>query len=190
MDQSLRTELLGVYEFIKAAEPLKTTLRSAHNSEGRQESTAEHTWRILLLAFSLEKYYPDINLVRLFKMLIIHDLGEIVNGDIPAIYQDPNTDKNDAERNDFIQVISPLPEAIRAEMLDLFDEYNTVVTPEAKLAKALDKLETLIQHIQGKNPQDFDYAFNLTYGSKYTAGDPIASFLRSIVDEETRSRIN
>lgn len=181
-------ELLDILTFLKTAERLKSTLRSAHNSEGRQESTAEHTWRITLLAFALEKYYPEINFSKLIKMLIIHDLGEIINGDIPAIYQDPAVDKNDEERNDFLEVIEPLSVDLQAELLSLFDEYNAVETPEAKLAKALDKLETLLQHIQGKNPEDFDYAFNLTYGKPYTESDAITSFLRSIIDNQTQQR--
>ncbi len=189
MEEILHSELKAIYAFIKGTEPLKATLRSAHNSEGRQESTAEHTWRIMLIAFALEKYYPTINMIRLLKMLIIHDLGELVNGDIPAIEQSPHEDKNFAERNDFIEVISPLPEAQRTEMLELLDEYNAVKTPEAKLAKALDKLETLIQHVQGKNPHDFDYAFNLTYGKQHTSSDTITSFLRSLVDAETKKNI-
>ncbi|MEQ9299502.1 MAG: HD domain-containing protein [Cyclobacteriaceae bacterium] len=181
-------ELLDILTFIKTAERLKATLRSAYNSEGSQESTAEHTWRITLLAFALEKYYPEINFSKLIKMLIIHDLGEIINGDIPAIYQNAVVDKNDEERNDFLEVIEPLSVGLQAELLSLFDEYNAVKTPEAKLAKALDKLETLLQHVQGKNPDDFDYAFNLTYGKDYTESDAITSFLRSIIDQQTQQR--
>ena len=57
--------------------------------------------------------------------------------------------------------------------------------PEAHLVKALDKAETILQHNQGKNPPDFDYAFNLTYGASYFKGDPRLEELRSILDAET-----
>ena len=52
-------------------------------------------------------------------------------------------------------------------------------TPEAQLAKGLDKLETILQHTQGLNPADFDYRFNLTYGQAYTAAHPILAAIRA-----------
>lgn len=185
----LQSELDGILSFLKTAERLKSTMRTSFSAEGRQESTAEHTWRLTLMALTLEKYFPKLDFPKLVKMLIVHDLGEVINGDIPTILQDPSADKNEAERNDFESVISPLPAHMRIELLALFDEYNAAITPEAKLAKALDKLETLLQHTQGKNPEDFDYAFNLRYGQEYTSMDQITSYLRSVIDQETAKRL-
>ncbi|MEM8897923.1 MAG: HD domain-containing protein [Bacteroidota bacterium] len=187
--KEIQQELDSIITFLKVAEGLKNTLRSSHTSSGREESVAEHTWRLCLLAMMLQKYYPNINYNRLIKILLIHDMGEIINGDIPAIYQDPSVDKSHEERKDFLEVIAPLNEEQQQEMLDLWDEYNEVSSPEAKLAKALDKIETVLQHLDGKNPDDFDYAFNLGYGIKYTSLDPVISHLREYVDEETRKRI-
>ena len=59
---------------------------------------------------------------------------------------------------------------------------------EAKLAKALDKLETIMQHTQGKNPPAFDYRFNLEYGRSHTAGEPLIAAVRAILDAETEQR--
>ncbi|MEM7509405.1 MAG: HD domain-containing protein [Bacteroidota bacterium] len=185
----IQQDLDSVLFFLKVAEGLKNTLRSSHTSNGREESVAEHTWRLCLLAMMLQKYYPNINYNRLIKILLIHDMGEIINGDIPAIYQDPTVDKSHEERKDFLEVISPLTEEQQAEMLELWDEYNEVSSPEAQLAKALDKIETVLQHLDGKNPDDFDYEFNLGYGTKYTSLDPVISYLRGYVDDETRKRI-
>lgn len=185
----IQQDLDSVLSFLKVAEGLKNTLRSSHTSNGREESVAEHTWRLCLLAMMLQKYYPNINYNRLIKILLIHDMGEIINGDIPAIYQDPTVDKSHEERKDFLEVISPLTEEQQAEMLELWDEYNEVSSPEAQLAKALDKIETVLQHLDGKNPDDFDYEFNLGYGTKYTSLDPVISYLRGYVDDETRKRI-
>jgi putative hydrolases of HD superfamily len=56
------------------------------------------------------------------------------------------------------------------------------------VAKGLDKLETILQHTQGANPADFDYAFNLDYGQRYTAADPLLAALRARLDEETARR--
>ena len=71
-------------------------------------------------------------------------------------------------------------------LVSLEEEYEQATTPEAKLAKAFDKLETLLQHTQGENPPDFDYAFNLDYGRKYTELNAQTRHLRAWIDEETR----
>ncbi len=186
----MEQELKGIIQFLQIAEQLKNTLRSAHTSNGRQESVAEHTWRLCLLAVVLDGHYPQMDFKRLIKMLVIHDLGEIVNGDIPAIEQDPSVDKSEAERLDFQQVVAPLHEEVQQEFLSIYDEYNEAVSPEAKLAKALDKIETLFQHVQGKNPSNFDYGFNLDYGKKFTGLDEITSFLRMEADRQTRKKMS
>ena len=102
--------------------------------------------------------------------------------------QDPNVDKSQSEREDLLELLSPLPELQRSEILELWEEYEQAATPEAKLAKAFDKLETLLQHTQGENPPDFDYAFNLDYGRRYTELKVQTRQLRAWIDEETRKR--
>ncbi|MNF15954.1 hypothetical protein D3C80_2187750 [compost metagenome] len=57
------------------------------------------------------------------------------------------------------------------------------------MVKALDKIETILQHTQGDNPPDFDYAFNLEYGRRYTDAIPFLASLRRALDEETRKRM-
>lgn len=77
---------------------------------------------------------------------------------------------------------------MRDELLALWDEYEAARTPEARLAKAVDKLETILQHTQGRNPPEFDYAFNLGYGRAYTAAPPLVAALRTLLDAETERR--
>ncbi|MEM9776089.1 MAG: HD domain-containing protein, partial [Chloroflexota bacterium] len=130
-------EILAVLDFLKSAEQLKNTIRSAHTSEGREESTAEHTWRLCLMAMLLADSYPNVDTLKLIKLCIIHDLGEAVSGDIPAIHQVPGVDKSIEERKDFLSLVEPLPERLKAELINLWDEYDQAQTDEAKLAKAL-----------------------------------------------------
>ena len=178
-------DIEGVLAFLRAAERLKTVMRSGWTSAGQQESVAEHTWRLCLMAMLLYGHTPGIDLARLLKMCLIHDLGEAIGGDVPAPVQKAGASKADRERSDLVQLIAPLPPALRQEIVDLWDEYEAAGSPEAKIAKGLDKLETILQHNQGKNPANFDYAFNLEYGLRYTAADPIMSALRQRLDEET-----
>ncbi|MEL0279206.1 MAG: HD domain-containing protein [bacterium] len=182
----MQDRLSQILTFLRATESLKSTLRSAHTSSGRPESVAEHTWRLCLLVMVLAPEFPEVDAHRLMKICLIHDLGEALRGDIPAPLQDPNVDKSQSEREDLLELLSPLPELQRSEILELWEEYEQAATPEAKLAKAFDKLETLLQHTQGQNPPDFDYAFNLDYGRKYTELNALTRQLRAWIDEETR----
>ncbi len=179
-------------EFLRAAERLKSTHRSAYLSSGAQESVAEHTWRLCLLAMLIAPEFPDVNVARLLQICIIHDLGEALGGDIPAPEQErmarQGHTKAGQERRDLITLLAPLSTARRDEILALWDEYDAASTPEARLAKALDKLETILQHNQGANPPDFDYAFNLDYARAATTGAPLIEALRRILDEETKAR--
>lgn len=181
-------ELNSLLTFLRSAEQIKDTLRTSYTTQGRRESVAEHTWRLCLMAMLLRGEFPEVDFERLVRICIVHDLGEAIGGDIPAIHQTANAPKSDRERRDFVELTGPLPARLRDEILGLWDEYEAAATPEAKLAKALDKLETLMQHNQGKNPPDFDYAFNLEYGRKHTGGHPLIEATRTILDSETRER--
>jgi putative hydrolase of HD superfamily len=183
-----REDLAGLMAFISAAERLKDTARSGWTSTGKQDTVAGHTWRLCLMALVFHPFFPDTDLARLLKICILHDLGEAVHGDIPAPEQAARGNKSAAERADLVQFLSPLPEPQRTEFLALWDEYEAAATPEAQLAKALDKLETILQHNQGANPASFDYAFNLEYGRKYTDAHPLLAELRAELDAMTASR--
>jgi putative hydrolase of HD superfamily len=128
----------------------------------------------------------DVDMARLLKMCVIHDLGEAIGGDISAKLQPPEG-KAVQERADLLELLEPLHADARTEIVELWDEYEAAATPEARIAKALDKLETIMQHNQGRNPAGFDYAFNLDYGAQYTSHHPVIEQMRRILDEETAS---
>lgn len=188
------TELGGILDFLRAAERLKSTTRTGYTSTGQQESVAEHTWRLCLMAMVLRPSFPDVDFAKLVKICIIHDLGEAIHGDVSAPEQARRAaeglslGKATDERRDLLELLAPLPAALRDEIAGLWDEYEAAESPEAKLAKGLDKLETIMQHNQGLNPPDFDYRFNLGYGRKHTADIPLVAALRDILDRETEAR--
>jgi putative hydrolase of HD superfamily len=181
----------GILEFLRATEQLKVTRRSAYTSEGQAESVAEHSWRLCMMALVLGEEFPDANLGKLLAMCVIHDLGEAIGGDVPAPEQarrlaaDPAATKSAQEREDLLTLLAPLPSSVRAMITGLWDEYEAASSVEARVAKALDKLETILQHTQGENPPGFDYRFNLGYGRAFTAGHPTIVRLREILDRET-----
>ena len=179
----------GMLSFLRSAERLKTVTRSGWTSTGQRESVAEHTWRLCLMAMVLYGRADGIDVGKLLRMCLIHDLGEAIGGDIPAPEQARiDTGKADRERADLLALIGPLPAVVQREITELWDEYEAAESPEARVAKGLDKLETILQHSQGANPADFDYAFNLAYGRRYTAADPLLAALRERLDAETARR--
>ncbi|WAW11342.1 HD domain-containing protein [Oxalobacter vibrioformis] len=171
--------------FIREAEQLKNVLRSAHTSSGRQESTAEHSWRLCLLALALEDRLAHLDFAKVLQLCIVHDLGEAISGDIPAIAQTADSNKSEQEKQDLLTLLSPLPAFLQKALFSLWEEYEEASSPEARAVKALDKIETLIQHNQGTNPPDFDYRFNLTHGSQYTSNDPLFAEIRALIDADT-----
>lgn len=180
------SDLTGLLDFLRGAERLKNTVRSGHTSEGRRESVAEHTWRLCLMALVFEEHFPEVDFARLVKICLVHDLGEALHGDVPAPEQ--TGAKTEEERRDLLHLLAPLPAPLRDDIAALWDEYEAAKTPEARLAKALDKLETILQHNQGQNPTGFDYRFNLDYGRQYTSDDPRVATVRRVLDEETERR--
>lgn len=181
-------ETLRILQFLRQAERLKNVYRTSWTSGGQQESTASHSWRLCLMTLVFERSFPDLDIGRLLKICIVHDLGEAIGGDIPAIYQQSDAPNAGQERKDLLVLLEPLPDVIKQEIIALWDEYEAAASSEAQVAKALDKLETLLQHNQGANPPDFDYAFNLEYGRKFTDAVPFAAELRAIIDAETAQK--
>lgn len=181
-------ELAGVIDFLRAAEQLKNTTRHSWTSTGTQETVPAHTWRLCLMSLVFAREFPEVDVARLLKICIIHDLGEAIGGDISAKVQAGMPPKAEQERADLVKLLAPLPAELRAEIVGLWDEYEAAASREAKLAKALDKLETIMQHNQGRNPPDFDYRFNLGYGREYTGGEPLIVAVREILDRETEER--
>lgn len=188
------SDLNGLLQFLRDAERLKSVTRSAFTSTGEVESVAEHSWRLALMASLVAPEFPDVDASRLVRMCLVHDLGEAIGGDIPAPEQARRRadgaleDKSAAERRDLLTLVEPLPQSLRDDVVGLWDEYESAETPTAKLAKALDKLETILQHTQGTNPPGFDYRFNLGYGREHTATPPLIATIRAILDRATEDR--
>lgn len=183
-------ERLDAYiRFIQEAEGLKSVTRTAWTAAGRRESTAEHTWRLTLLASLMVEFYPQLDRYRVLMLCLVHDLGELYGGDLCASDLPDPDEKQAMELEGVERLFSFLPERRRAEFRGIWDEYEAAQTPEARLVKALDKAETLLQHNQGKNPADFDYDFNLGYGADWFRGDPVLEELRRTLDAGTRARM-
>ena len=178
-----------VIRFIKEIENLKSVTRTAWTKTGRRESTAEHSWRLAMLLMVLREDFKDLDIDKAIKMSLVHDLGELYDGDISAKLQNDNDNKAEMEEKAMRRMLTTLPDGISEKIYDLWKEYNECCTKEAKLVKAMDKLETIVQHNQGDNPEDFDYEFNLQYGKQYFMDNEILEYMRYIIDEDTKESV-
>ncbi|MBE6036827.1 MAG: HD domain-containing protein [Clostridiales bacterium] len=176
-------------DILSVAERLKNTTRHSWTSAGRHESVAEHSWRVSLMAYFLRDEFPEINMDKVIQMLLIHDLGEAFTGDIPAF--DKTAAHEVEEETLFYSWVDSLPKPYAAEMHALYEEMGALETPEAKLYKALDNMEAVIQH----NEAPFstwiprEYELNLTYGTDKVAFSPWLTELRRITREEGEEKI-
>lgn len=176
-------------EILSVAERLKQTFRHSYTSETRQESVAEHCWRLGFMALLLEKDFPELDMNKVIKMCLLHDMGEAFTGDIPAF--DKTADHEACECAALQHWLQTLPVEISADFRDLYAEMDALQTSEAKLYKALDKLEALIQH----NEADIctwlplEYDLQLTYGNEACAFDPRIQMIREEVREDSLRKI-
>ena len=131
-------------EILHVAERLKDTPRHCTTRLGRTESVAEHSWRVSLMAFLLRGEFPELDMDKVICMCLIHDLGECFTGDIPTFLK-TNEDR-ETEDSLLNRWVRGLPTEISGRMNTLYREMDALQTPEARLYKALDKLEDLIQH--------------------------------------------
>lgn len=176
--------------FIKELEQLKNVTRTAWTSDGHRESTAEHSWRLSLLAGLMLHEFPQLDGAKVLMMALVHDIGELYDGDISAAELPDSQEKYKSEAAAVQRAVSSLQEPLRTQITGLWEEYEKGETPEARLVKALDKAETIIQHNQGENPPDFDYAFNLDYGKNLFTDSEILKDLRTRIDAETQQHIH
>jgi putative hydrolase of HD superfamily len=187
--------LSEIYSFIHSAERLKNELRHSYTSSGRQESVAEHTWRMTLLAVLLHsKLDKKVIFEKLLKMIVIHDIVEIEAGDTPVPFMVGNDDlkkqKEMRESAAIKNIRSKLGEEIGKEIFDLWNEFEAQETYEARVAYALDKLEVQIQHNEADISTWIPVEYDLIYSRrKYTAFDPALDELRIIVEREAEEKI-
>jgi putative hydrolases of HD superfamily len=169
--------------FMAILEKLKCNLRHSWTSSNRQESVAEHSWRLTVFAFLLKDEFPDFDMNKVITMCLFHDLGEAVTGDIPSFLKTDEHEK--IEVNAVNSTLDILPGSIKLELKTLFREINALETKESKLYKALDKLEVLIQHNEASLGTwiPLEYELNLTYGDKEVMGNEVLELLRNEIRE-------
>ena len=179
-------ELLDI---LHMAEMLKCRERHGWTSSGRRESVAEHTFRMAFMVLLLEDEFPELDMQKVMRLALLHDLGEAITGDIPT-FEKTGADER-TEEQAILQYLDSLSEPVAERLRPLMQEALAPTTPEGRLCKAIDKIEAVIQHNEG--PIDtwlpLEYDLQLTYGVKECESFPYMKLLRELVSEDAKKKM-
>ena len=183
-------EFETLLQFLHIAEQLKCKTRHSYTSSGRHESVAEHSFRMAIFAWLLKDEFKNLDMNKVIAMSLFHDFGEAITGDIPT-FEKTNEDEA-TEAIAVKQILAVLPESQREELTRLFEEMDGQKTKEARLYKALDKMEAVIQHNEAAIETWLPLEYNLqySYGKKECAFFPYTNELRAFIDRMTDEKIN
>lgn len=176
-------------EIMEVAEKLKCNTRHSWTSNGRHESVADHSWRLAFMALMVRDEFKELDMDKVIRMCIIHDLGEAITGDIPAF--DKTKEDEKIEERKLVEWLDTFPQPYKDEFLSMLREMKELSSEEAKLYKALDNLEAVMQH----NSADIstwiplEYELQLTYGKDKVAFSSYLRELKAEIDKQTRAKI-
>ncbi|MBM7703487.1 HD domain-containing protein [Metabacillus iocasae] len=191
----MQPNLTQILEVIKLGEKLKHEMRHSWLSNGRQESVAEHTWRVSLMAVLIEPYLTQkIHTSKLLKMIIIHDLVEAEAGDIPAFDTLDNQRLKEQKASNEMKAIERIRDMLGSELgtelYELWLEFEQKETYEAKVANALDKLEAQIQHNEADLSTWLEIEHEMSFLlDKHVQFDPIMQQLKSLIEQEAEAKL-
>jgi putative hydrolases of HD superfamily len=186
-------EVNRILNFLALSERLKCELRHSWLSNGRQESVAEHSWQMALMALLIHRHLAQpVDIETTLKMVLIHDLVEAVAGDVPYFDTGERKQLKAKREQEAIETIrAALDPATGQEIYDLWQAYEAKATAEARFATALDHLEVQIQH----NLADFATWEPIEYDLVYTkmdvpcAGDPFLTALCAAVKAQAERKM-
>ena len=164
----ITNDLLKQIEFIKEIDKIKyIQRRTCLLNSDRPENDAEHSWHLALMAIALSEHAnKPVDILRVLKMVLIHDIVEIDSGDV-FVYDKSKSHKNTEEEFAAAKrIFGLLPENQAKELIDLWKEFEDGETDDAKFANSLDKFEPLLQNFSN-NGGTWD-KYNVTYNEVYT----------------------
>jgi len=146
-------KLAQIIQFVVEIDKLKRIYRQSFLMDGsRNENTAEHSWHLAMMGAVLSEYAnTKVDVCRVVKMLLIHDIVEIDAGDTYIYDLNRNGKiKRDKERNAAQRIFGILPKKQSREFQKLFYEFDSRKTNDAKFAAAIDRLQPMIHNYMTK----------------------------------------
>lgn len=154
--QQTKGRLAQQMRFLVESDQLKQVLRrTSILGNHRRENSAEHSWHLTLMALVLSEHAVAVGLdqLKVLKMLIVHDLVEIDAGDTFVYDQAGVKDQEEREQRAAERIFGLLPAGTGAELRAIWDEFEARQSPEAKFAKAMDRLQPmLLNYVNGGGP--------------------------------------
>jgi putative hydrolase of HD superfamily len=141
--------LARIIEFLEVADGLKRVERAGYIADGsRHETDSDHTWHMALFALVLHRDAdPDLDLARVLSMVLIHDMVEIFAGDVVVYDVAAREAAHEREREAAERLYGILPADLGESLRRLWDEFEEGATPEARFARALDRLQAFAQNV-------------------------------------------
>ena len=188
--------LLKQIEFIKEIDKLKYIFRKTKliNSD-RPENDAEHSWHLAMMAIILAEHSNEpIDVAKVMKMVLIHDIVEIDSGDVFAYDTVKSHNNFDEELKAARRIFGILPAEQTEEFINIWREFEEMKTPESKFARALDRLEPLLQNASnnGGTWREFDVKFDKVIEKKKAIKDgseELWKFAKQLIDESVEKGI-
>ncbi|WP_353719036.1 HD domain-containing protein [Dyadobacter sp. 676] len=182
--------LLKQIEFIKEIDKVKYIQRKTRlfNSQ-RHENDAEHSWHLALMALVLAEHSnAPIDILKVIKMVLIHDIVEIDAGDTFIYDSQKNHSNTDEERMAARRIFGLLPESQADELIAVWEEFEAGVSSEAKFARAMDRLEPLLQNTsnEGGTWSEFGVGYEKVYEKKSAikhGSETLWDYARQLIDE-------
>lgn len=139
--------------FLIEIDKVKSIVRRTRLFDGsRHENDAEHAWHLAMMALTFREYArAEVEILKVIKMVLVHDLVEIDAGDVFLYDAEGLAEKNRKEKAAAARIFGLLPDDQGRELKELWEEFETRETPEAKFAAALDRLEPILQNAHVEN---------------------------------------
>ncbi|MFA0811602.1 HD domain-containing protein [Microbulbifer epialgicus] len=185
-------EIENILEFLVETEKLKNILRKTRPvGLSRRENSAEHSWHVCLAALMLKDYANEsIDINRVIKMLLIHDLGEIDTGDT-IVYAAETAELKSAEEEGVKRLLDKLPEGQGNEYLLLWREFEAGETADSRFARAIDRVPPLIQnlHSEGHTWREYNISKEQVFSLNHRIADGSAD-LWCVIEKKLSSAVD
>ncbi|MCS3555035.1 MULTISPECIES: HD family hydrolase [unclassified Sphingobacterium] len=162
--------LLKQIDFIKEIDKVKYIQRKTKLfNSNRNENDAEHSWHLAMMALILAEHANEpIDVLKVVKMVLIHDIVEIDAGDTFIYDTQKNHVNTDQERLAANRIFGLLPQEQSKEFIAVWEEFEAGLTPEAKFARTMDRLEPLLQNTSnnGGTWKEFDVDYSKVFEKK------------------------
>ncbi len=180
--------------FLLEVDKMKNIIRQTYLSDGsRKENDAEHSWHLALMAIILSEYFDkDIDLLKVVKMLLIHDIVEIDAGDTFCHDQKANEDKKEREEKAAKRIYQILPDDQAQEYKSLWHEFENVSTKESVFANILDRLQPSILNLSSNGKSWLEHEVSKKQVLErnemvFSGPEEIAEYMKMLLDTAVKS---